>query len=263
MTKPNPAHTYESFFVPAIFIPCSKLTLEAAKPARGERALDIACGTGVVARALAAQVGTSGSVTGVDISPDMLSVARTLVPEGTSIEFKQGSGTDLPIPDRSVDLVTCQHGLQFFPDRLAGTREFRRVLTDKGRAVVLCWKSREEQSAYNAIFEAEAEFLKVPVEKLAAPFSLGNPDELKQLLLDGGFSRVDIQPYRITASFPSADQFVRLTMTAGAAVMPEIAADLEGLIAHVQKRCEADFAQYRVGDRIDMEMVGHIAIAHA
>ncbi len=263
MSKPNPALTYESFFVPAIFVPCTKLLVDAARPARGERVLDVACGTGIVSRTIAPLVGDGGKVTGVDLSPDMIEVARTLMPQGTSIELKQGNGTALDLPDRSFDLVTCQHGLQFFPDRLAGTREFRRVLGDGGRAVVLCWKSKEHQSLYHSIFQAEAEFLDVPVEKLSAPFSLGDGDELKRLLLDGGFSSVEIQPYTIKASFASADQFVRLTMMAGAAVMPDLLRDPEGLIAHVQAKCADEIAKCRVGDRTEMEMHGNLAIARA
>src|SRR5262245_35646 len=122
----NPAHTYESFFVPAIFVPCTRLLVEAAAPQRGERVVDIACGTGIVARTLAPLVGPNGKLPGVDISPAMLAVARTLVPDGSSIDFRQGNGIALDLPDRSAELVTCQHGLQFFPDRLAGTRHMRR-----------------------------------------------------------------------------------------------------------------------------------------
>ncbi|KAB2893053.1 MAG: methyltransferase domain-containing protein [Kofleriaceae bacterium] len=259
----NPAHTYESFFVPAIFTPSSRVLIEAAAPRPGERVLDLACGTGVVARTIAPLVGAGGKVTGVDISPDMLAVARTLVPEGLTIDFKQGNAVELDAPDRSVDLVTCQHGLQFFPDRVAGTRHMRRVLADGGRAVVLCWQDVATQSLYHPMFEAEARHLGVEANKLTIPFSLGEPGELRRVLLAGGFASVDVRPYTITARFASADQFVRLSMLAGSAVLPELAGKVDSLVDAVQRDCADDIARYRVGDRIEMEMSGLIAVARA
>jgi ubiquinone/menaquinone biosynthesis C-methylase UbiE len=259
----NPALTYESFFVPAIFAPCTRLLVEAAAPVAGERVLDLACGTGVVARTIAPIVGPTGKVTGVDMSPDMLEIARSLIPDGASIELRQGDGSALDLPSGSFDLVTCQHGLQFFPDRLAGTRSMRRVVRDGGRALVLCWKGIEHQSLYHALFRAEARFLSIPIEQLSTPFSLGDAEQLRRLLRDGGFASAEVRPYTITASFASADQFVRLTIMAGSAVMPELANDIEGIIAAVQRDCAAEIETHRVGDRIEMTMEGNLAVAVA
>jgi ubiquinone/menaquinone biosynthesis C-methylase UbiE len=259
----NPAQVYESFFVPAIFVPCTQLLVETAAPKPGERVLDVACGTGIVARTIAPLVGASGSVTGVDLSPDMIEVARAQIPARTSIDFRVGNALELESADRSIDLVTCQHGLQFFPDRLAGTRQMRRVLVDGGRAVVLCWKSIDHHELYPALFESEARFLGVPTEQLATPFSLGDARELEHVLREAGFSSVEVHPYTIDARFESADMFVRLTAIAGSAVMPELATDIEALVAHVQRECAGEVAKHRVGDRIEIKMAGNLAIARA
>ena len=99
----------------------------------GERVLDVACGTGIVARLAAGRMG-SGGVVGLDINPGMLAVARSLPPgPGPAIEWHEGSVLDMPFPEGSFDICLCQLGLQFFPDRAAALREMRRVLRTGGR----------------------------------------------------------------------------------------------------------------------------------
>src|SRR5687768_3660309 len=120
-----PAQAYETHLVPAIFKPHTEVTVGLAALQPGERVLDVACGTGVVSRAALGAVGPTGSVTGIDINPAMVEVARSLAPDAT---FKQGSALELDVPDGSVDCVTVQQGLQFFPDRAAAAREMFRVL---------------------------------------------------------------------------------------------------------------------------------------
>jgi ubiquinone/menaquinone biosynthesis C-methylase UbiE len=100
--------------------------VEFAHPKRGERVIDIACGTGIVARVAAARVGPSGSVAGVDLNPGMLDVARSVATTsepGASIQSRVSSADKLPFPDNSFDIVYCQLGLQFFADRPGALRE--------------------------------------------------------------------------------------------------------------------------------------------
>src|SRR3546814_10148611 len=99
----------------------------------GERVLDVACGTGVVTRLASEQVGATGAVAGLDVNPGMLAVARAATPEGMSIEWHEANAEAMPLPDASFDVVLCQLGLQFMPDRQAALREMRRVLVDGGR----------------------------------------------------------------------------------------------------------------------------------
>ncbi len=89
----------------------------------------MACGTGIVARYATPLLGAEGSVVALDVSPDMLAVARALPePAGAAVEWQEGDATSLALPDSAFDLVLCQQGLQFFPDRAAAVREMRRVL---------------------------------------------------------------------------------------------------------------------------------------
>jgi ubiquinone/menaquinone biosynthesis C-methylase UbiE len=79
----------------------------------------VACGTGVVARLVAERVGPEGQVVGLDLNPGMLAVASGLPAAGTPVGWVQASAVRMPFPDRSFEVVCCQLGLQYFPDRPA------------------------------------------------------------------------------------------------------------------------------------------------
>ena len=133
MTGSGP-EAYERHLVPAIFAPWATVLLELARLQPGERVLDAACGTGVVARAATSRVGAAGTVTGVDLNPGMLDVARAVSGEaGQAIAWREGDLAALPFADGAFDVVLCQQGLQFFPDCLAALQEMRRVLVPGGQ----------------------------------------------------------------------------------------------------------------------------------
>jgi ubiquinone/menaquinone biosynthesis C-methylase UbiE len=132
----NPPVNYERFFVPAIGAPMAADLIQLAALRPGERVLDIACGTGVVARLASQQVGDSGTVAGLDVNPGMLAVARSATPPGMPIQWHEASAEAMPIPDAAFDVVLCQMGLQFMPDKPAALREMRRVLAGGGRLVL-------------------------------------------------------------------------------------------------------------------------------
>ncbi|MQB01721.1 MAG: methyltransferase domain-containing protein, partial [Actinobacteria bacterium] len=93
----NPAEAYERFIVQNVFVPWTTDLIERARPQTGERVLDLACGTGIVTRSVAPLVGSEGKVTALDISPEMLEVARAISsPDGMTVEWQPGSGTEMP-----------------------------------------------------------------------------------------------------------------------------------------------------------------------
>ena len=133
----NAAETYERALVPAVFAPWAPLVVALTDPQPGERVLDIACGTGLIARLAAERVGRTGNVTGLDLNPGMLSFAASITsPDPATsapIIWREASATNMPLPDAAFDVVYCQLGLQFFPDRPAAMREMYRVLVPGGR----------------------------------------------------------------------------------------------------------------------------------
>lgn len=120
------AENYERYFVPAIATPVSASLLATADLQPGQRVLDVACGTGLITRLAVERVGPDGSVTGIDVAPDMIDVARTVrLPGGTHVEWHVGDATSLPFPDGSYDVVLCQMGLMFMHDRPGALAEMR------------------------------------------------------------------------------------------------------------------------------------------
>src|SRR5262245_23631955 len=104
------AEAYEAMFVPAFFAQWAPLTCAAAGVASGQDVLDVACGTGIVARTAAEVVGPAGSVVGVDLNESMLVVARRIRPD---LDWRQGDAGRLPVADASFDAVLCQMALMF------------------------------------------------------------------------------------------------------------------------------------------------------
>ncbi len=117
-SKNKAAEIYERHLVLAMFKPLARDLIQSCNIRRSDRILDVTCGTGIVARLATDYVDrTVGKVVGVDINPVMLNVARHCS-VGKDIEWKEGSALSLPFPEESFDLMICQQGLQFFPDRL-------------------------------------------------------------------------------------------------------------------------------------------------
>jgi SAM-dependent methyltransferase len=150
----NAAETYQQALVPAVFAPWAPLVVALADPRPGEHVLDVACGTGVVARLAARQVGPTGNVTGLDLNPGMLAVAASLTASDPStcapITWREASATDMPLPDGAFDVVYCQLGLQFFPDRPAALREMHRVLGAGGRLGLMVWQDIQYSPGFSA-----------------------------------------------------------------------------------------------------------------
>ena len=134
--------SYERYQVPSVFAPLATLLLDQAALETGQHVLDVACGTGIVARLAAPQVGSSGEVVGIDLNLGMLKVARQCAETaGVSIKWRQGDAMDLPFTNDRFDLVLCQQGLQFFPNQVAALREMHRVLVPGGQLALCVWKS--------------------------------------------------------------------------------------------------------------------------
>jgi ubiquinone/menaquinone biosynthesis C-methylase UbiE len=176
----TPAEIYERHMVPAIFARWAPDLVEAAGVRPGDRALDVACGTGMVTRLLAERVGPGGTVVGLDINPEMLAVARRAAPQ-PNIAWVEGSAIRMALPDATFDQVLCEQGLQFMPDRPAALAEMRRVLKPGGRLALSCWCAVEYMPGYLALEQALARRIG-PEQAALPPFSLGDADTLRSLV---------------------------------------------------------------------------------
>jgi ubiquinone/menaquinone biosynthesis C-methylase UbiE len=224
--------------------------------------LDVACGSGIVARTVAAQPGFSGTIVGLDLSPAMLAAAsRASAAEGGAIEWVQGSAQELPFPDASFDLIFCQQGLQFFPDRQGAVIEMARVLAPGGEAAITTWRGLDENPFFAELARAVHTHFSSPA--LEKPFSLGDPGELGSLLIGAGFTQVSVEPVSITTDYTHPHEFVARQIRASAAAIPALqalaAAELDALIASVQKDFRQPVQAVTIGDRLQAPMQGIVA----
>lgn len=202
----NPPANYERFFVPAIGAPVATDLIRLAALRPGERVLDVACGTGIIARRASEQVGATGTVAGLDVNPGMLAVARS-VTAGMPIEWYEASAEAMPLPDGSFDVVLCQMGLQFMRDKQAVVREMRRVLAPGGRVVLnvpgpipRLFSIMAEGLARHIGAEAEGFMKQV--------FSLHDTAEIQKLFNGAGFHDISIQSETKTLRLPAPEEFL-------------------------------------------------------
>ena len=201
------AESYENYMVPSLFAPWASYLVQSANPQPGERVLDVACGTGIVARRIAPHVGSQGGVIGLDLNPDMLSVGRAAAErEGLAIGWRVGPAEQLQFPDGSFDLVVCQFGLMFFADRHTALTEMHRILRTGGRVVVSVWQGLDRHPFYLTLHEVSKQHL--GKSSVQAVFSLGDSDELSRLLAEAGFQQVEIEPASLTARFANPEAFL-------------------------------------------------------
>lgn len=262
----NPAEVYEQYFVPAMFLPWASILLRHAALHSGERVLDVACGTGVVARHAAPLVGREGQVVALDMNPAMLAVARALpAPSGVEIDWHEGNAMSLPFPDNAFDVVLCQHGLQFFPDRARALREMHRVLAPGGRAVAIVLQALSRHPVFEALMESVARKLSLPISAVMIPFALSDADDLRSLFATAGFDKIGVLSESTVVRFPEPERFVQLAVTSSAAAVPAFA-ELEAparaaLLDSVRLETEPTVRRCLDDDTVSFPMHAHIVTA--
>ncbi len=180
----SPAEIYEELFVPALFEPWAEVVAEAAEIGPGESVLDVACGTGVLACAVARRVEPGGWVTGLDPNDEMLKVARR---KSDSIEWRVGRAEAIPFANETFDAVVSQFGMMFFGDAVGALREMMRVLRPGGRLAVAVCDALENSPGYAAFEDLLRRLFGDQVAAaFRAPFVLGNAQKLHSLCSDAG-----------------------------------------------------------------------------
>ena len=203
----NPAANYEKFFVPAIGAPVATDLIRVAALRPGERVLDVACGTGVVARLASQQVGDTGTVAGLDINAGMLAIARSALAPGTPIEWHDASAEAMPFPDASFDVVLCQMGLQFMPDKHAALREMWRVLERGGRLILNV--PGPTPQLFTIMGKALARHVDAEATRFVDQvFSLHDTAEIQNLITGPGFHDVSVQADAKRLSLPRPEEFL-------------------------------------------------------
>lgn len=259
----NPAQVYEDYFVPAQFRPWAEELLERAPPRNADRVLDLACATGIVARLAAQRLDGQGHVVGLDVSQQMLDVARAVsVRDGVAITWQEGSAEALPFPDGSFDLVLVQQGLQYFADRDRAVQEMERVLKPGGRVASATWTAIEN-NPLSAVF-GEIVRRHVGFAGMHTPFSLGDRNELHALFQDSGFEHIQIEVVRRPVRWRPPSVFAEVFVAGGTAAVPALQAmddvGRRALVEAVRSEMDDTIRYYTEGDAVVYPMEAHIVV---
>lgn len=239
----NGPERYERFAVGRHLRPIAEELLRRVPVHSQDRVLDAACGTGIVARLVSAQVPRPHRVVGLDINHSMLAVAQRLDNEAQlGIEWRQGDLTALPFDDGEFDLVLCQQGLQFIADKGKALREMRRVLAPGGRLALNVFGAPSRFHA--ALARGLTRFVDASAARLSlAPFVFGDAGELTALVSAAGYRDVQLDTAGISrrveptqewllqysSALPYAEAVAAMSAAARAEMVRQIAAELKGL----------------------------------
>jgi ubiquinone/menaquinone biosynthesis C-methylase UbiE len=200
---------YERWLAGPLFRPWAEITLEEVALSPGDRVLDVACGTGIVARVAKERLGNAGVVVGIDLSPDMLAVARDRAP---GIDWREGNASALPLQEgERFDVVVCQQGLQFFPDKPAAAAQMRRALAEGGRLAVATWRSDDEIPFFRDLRRVAERHLGPVADQR---YAFGDSEPLVHLLQGARFQDVRVGTVSHTICFEVGSPFSRLNAMA-------------------------------------------------
>jgi len=221
---------YERYFVPRIGRPMAEELIARSGLRPGERVLDVGCGTGAVTRLAKEKVG-SGAVTGLDLTPGMLAVARSVTPSELGITWQEGNAESLPFPDTSFDVVFCGLSLQLIPNKVTALREMRRVLVPGGR--LLLSTPGRMPAPFGAIEAALTRHIGPgPAGFVKAVFSLHDPATLETMIREAGFENVTVESVTKVLRMPPPREYFRQYIQStplAAAVMSADAAKQDAL----------------------------------
>jgi ubiquinone/menaquinone biosynthesis C-methylase UbiE len=174
------------------------------------RLLEVACGTGIVTRHLRARLPESARFVASDLNPPMLDHARLKLKDVPGIEWQPADACVLPFPDASFDVLVCQFGLMFVPDKPTALKEARRALAPGGTFLLSVWDSLEKNVFAKQAHGTVASFFPDnPPTFYETPFSLHRTDELQAMLEDAGFADVRIEALALEGESPAALDLAR------------------------------------------------------
>jgi ubiquinone/menaquinone biosynthesis C-methylase UbiE len=252
---------YERVLVGPLFRPFAERLIARIALAHGDSVIDVACGTGIVARVARERLGSEARIVGVDVAPAMLAVARTV---DSTIEWREGNAIALPVSaGERYTVLTCHQGLQFMPDKPAALREMRRVLAPGGRVAIATWCSLPDlpgMTALNAVAERHVGRI------VDVRHSFGDASALKNLLAEAGFSDAVVETVTHDVQFSDGALFARLNamavigMSETGKAMSE--AERGELAARIAAESQNDIASATKNGKFVLPLTTNIATAH-
>ena len=197
---------HEQYLVPAIYAQWAGRVAEIAEIDIGQHVLDVACGTGTLARAIQLETGLSGKIIGLDTNKKMLASAKT---HSHGIDWQLGDATAMPFEKNRFDRVMCQFALMFISNRVSVIKEMLRVCKPDGLVVLATWGPLHHGGAYDALIKLVRKYLGSHAAlKMSSPWALGKPGVMDALLLTSGVNEYECHQRVGQASYPSVRAFV-------------------------------------------------------
>jgi ubiquinone/menaquinone biosynthesis C-methylase UbiE len=253
---------YEQWLVGPLFRPWAEITLDEVNLGSGERLLDIACGTGIVARTAQKRLGNGASISGIDVSREMLAVARKIAP---AIDWREGNAAALPLRDgEQFDVIVCQQGLQFFPDKPSAASQMRRAAAPGARVAVSTWRSDDEVPFFRELRRIAERHVGDIVDQR---HSFGDGAPLENLLRDAGFSEVRSKVISRIMRFEPGTWLLRgnamalVGMSAAGKVMDE--QQRKRVVDIIVNESESVRQRYNNGSELAFELSTNLAVATA
>jgi ubiquinone/menaquinone biosynthesis C-methylase UbiE len=251
---------YERYMVPLLFRPYAELLAERAAQFGPRAILETAAGTGVVTEALVRAL-PEAEIVATDLNQAMLDVAMTRVSSG-KVAFREADAQDLPFENDSFDLVVCQFGIMFYPDKVQGNAEARRVLRDGGHYLLAIWDRIERNALSNLAHETMQRQLpdNPPMFMKRGPFSYHEPEWIERDLRAAGFTDIAIETVELTSRSPSGEDAAR-GLTYGSPMGVELEDYGPGAIDRVFEEFSRAARGFEGANGFEAPMAAHIVTA--
>lgn len=251
---------YDRYMVPLIFEPYARLVAKRAAQYGPLRILETAAGTGIVTQALNAAI-PDAEIVATDLNPPMLDQAARRI-TSPNVRFEMADAQALPYPDASFDLVVCQFGVMFFPDKVRANAEARRVLRENGRYMLVIWNSIETNLATRVAGRAVAELF--PGEELRfyerVPFRYHDVGQIEHDLLAAGFTDIELETIELRSRAASARD-AAIALVQGTPMRGDIEAIDPGQLGAATDAAETALRQFEGPNGFDAPMSAHLVTA--
>jgi ubiquinone/menaquinone biosynthesis C-methylase UbiE len=195
---------YDRHLGPVLFEPYAR-ELAARVPSGARQVLELAAGTGRLTRHLLAGLPSDGALIATDLNEPMLAEAQRRVPADSRLRWQVADAQALPLGDATMDVVACQFGLMFVPDKPRALREMRRVLRPGGMLLLSTWDGLPRNPATELLHAlACAELPADPPTFMLTPFSLPDPVALRALIAAAGFATIRVDTVAVVGEASSA-----------------------------------------------------------
>jgi len=253
---------YDEYLVPLIFEEYADDLADRIVSAEPASVLELAAGSGVVTRALDPRLSSSSRYMVTDLNQTMLDRASSVQPPDDRIEWRQADALDLPFDDDSFDVVVCQFSAMFFPDKVAGYAEARRVLKPGGMFVFNVWDDIESNEFSDLVTQGAAEVFPndPPLFLARTPHGYHDLEQIRADIVAAGFSDISIETLEKVSSDPTA-RHPAIAYAQGTLLLNEIEERDAGALELVTDRA-TELIAARFGDGpVSAKIRGHVIVA--